>query len=366
MESDHAKAIADLKLQQLHNKMTANQRMRQKESQRQHVLQLAREAQAEQGEMLEKAKADHERAIADVCHQFSSAAAELKSQHSTAVAELKSQHAEAASEWTNAIARLDSDSKQFKYTVRGSSDPLLSGSIPRSILQAEPESVLARMYAGEWEYAKDDIGRAIINSNPKHWPVILDWLSFGTVPSHPSKGLISECEFWQLDKLLAAIATAADMLYSDIDTARPVADSHNLDIKPVIINGHAGFSVNGMIHEFPKQLSAALDSHSPISIQFAAAGRDWHLLFQQEAHQRRTGFRVDLVMDEGTSLTFAQTSWALGSDGTVSRVSTMERPCKARKRLGWPLTASEVESLMHPRMLSVEGSLKIALTITFK
>ena len=41
-------------------------------------------------------------------------------------------------------------SKLFRYTVRGCERPDLSGSIPRQIFQAEPDSALNRMNNGEW------------------------------------------------------------------------------------------------------------------------------------------------------------------------------------------------------------------------
>ena len=53
--------------------------------------------------------------------------------------------------------------------------------------------------------AKDEEGRTVVNSDPANWPLILNWLSFGTVPSDPSDSLLSECNYWQLEKLLAAI-----------------------------------------------------------------------------------------------------------------------------------------------------------------
>lgn len=67
---------------------------------------------------------------------------------------------------------------------------------PHQVFEAEPDSALAHMYNGNWEYYKDNQGRANANSNPVHWPLILNWLSFGTIPTHPTEEFLSECSFW--------------------------------------------------------------------------------------------------------------------------------------------------------------------------
>ena len=103
------------------------------------------------------------------------------------------------------LAQHKNDCKLFTFPVRGFEGPQLSGCVPRSIIQAEPNSAPAHTYNDKWGYATDDKSRAVINSNPAHWPMIQDWLSFGTVPKDPSGELISQCRYWQLDRLLAAI-----------------------------------------------------------------------------------------------------------------------------------------------------------------
>ncbi len=84
---------------------------------------------------------------------------EQSAQHEAALAELRLQHAADAEEWERALARRNSNSRLFRYTVRGSGH---SGSVPLSIFQAEPDSVLAHMYAGEWDYTQDESGQAVL------------------------------------------------------------------------------------------------------------------------------------------------------------------------------------------------------------
>lgn len=118
---------------------------------------------------------------------------------------MQAEHAADRAAWETMLAHRDADAKQFLYTVRGSELPGLSGSIPHQVFEAEPESALALMYNGRWEYYKDNQGRAIVNSSPAHWPLILNWLSFGTIPDHPTAETLSECSYWQLTNLLEAI-----------------------------------------------------------------------------------------------------------------------------------------------------------------
>ena len=95
------------------------------------------------------------------------------------VSEQAAEHQAAWTEPEVTQARRRSDSNQFKFVVRGGKGDSASGSVPRDFFQPEPDSALARMYGGEWTFATDEEGRALVNSNPTQWPMILDWLSFG-------------------------------------------------------------------------------------------------------------------------------------------------------------------------------------------
>lgn len=101
-------------------------------------------------------------------------------------ADLQAQHDASKAEWEAMLARRSSDSDLFLYVVRGCEGLQTTGSVPRQAFEAEPNSALGHIYNGEWEYVRDEHGRAVVNSNVQHWPMILDWLSFETVPSHPT------------------------------------------------------------------------------------------------------------------------------------------------------------------------------------
>lgn len=64
-------------------------------------------------------------------------------------------------------------SKQFRFVIRGYKGNQASGSVPMRIFDAEPDSALAQAYGGQWSHDWDAEGRAVVNSNPAHWPMIL-------------------------------------------------------------------------------------------------------------------------------------------------------------------------------------------------
>ncbi len=256
----------------------------------------------------------------------------------------------------------------IKILVRGASGPPLAGTVPQSI-EAEPGSALAQMYNGQWDYAKDVEGRAVVNSDPDNWPTILNWLSFGAVSSIASESLVSKCKFWQLDKLLAAMSSenkpeAAGI--SNTASKQSAAGSHDLEIVQFSEGGQAGFQVTGMIHQVPKRLLIALHCSSSIDVPFAAAGRDWKLTISHT--------RALLALLSRSGGTRAWWTFHLGSGADMISRSTVGQPysqvfleaAQPWGTWGWDLTADEVESMQHPRMLSIEGSIQLSMTIVFK
>ncbi len=292
----------------------------------------------------------------------------LTAQHKVAMeklhaAQLKLQHlnlAEARGREA-ALARRQNDSQLFKYSIRGGTAPLQCGSVPLSIFQAEPDSALAHTYSEtENMSCKDEEGRVVVNSDPQNWPIILNWLSFGTVPENVSTSLMSELRFWRLDKLIAAINAECS---SDDHANQAGPDSHNLHVAHVTIDGNVGFSVSGMIHQLPKLLSAADTRAKCFKLPFSAAGRGWYLGISQE--------RCSLVLSSGPALTSELLKIDLGTGACA--VSLTSRKLLAfdgddNSDWGMVLTSDEVQRLMHPRALSnvEDGSLQFAVTITFK
>ena len=170
-------------------------------------------------------------------------------------------------------ARRKQDSQQFMYTVRGHVTPELSGSIPRSTFEAEPNSVLNKMYNGDWAYATDGQGRACINSAPAHWPPILSWLSFGSVPAEPTTAFLDECKYWQLDNLLQK------MVLQQKTAAEPAVISKVNDqffsLRCTQHDGQDVLQVKGQINNFRKRYS----SKRHLEADFEAFGMTWRLLF---------------------------------------------------------------------------------------
>lgn len=168
-------------------------------------------------------------------------------------------------------ARRKHDSKQLAFMVRGHTTPELSGSVPCQIFEAEPNSVLNRTYNGEWAYATDEQGRARINSDPAHWPFILNWLSFGSIPAKPAAGFIAECKYWQLDNLLVKIEeqrTGAAEPPVVLHTA-----AHKLSLAHVQEDGKDGFKLEGSIFNFVNRFQGG----KQVDTSFEAFGKGWRL-----------------------------------------------------------------------------------------
>lgn len=269
-------------------------------------------------------------------------------------------------------ARRRSDGEQFTYIIRGCKDALASGSIPRKTFDAEPESALAKMYNGNWEHATDDQGRAVINSNPAHWPLILDWLSFGAVPKAPSDAFIQECTYWQLDRLLAAM----DLQNSEDDPpACPrdtyltaVEGSHHLEIRRCTVltafGGHVGFVAEGHIEDFAARLAKAGNGSLGCNLQlsFSAAGRKWKLQMNQQSWH--------LAMVEGASIQLRWMKCNLGSAESIMEFLGPKEKLLLSSSSGpvfgaWSLDHLAAAQLMHPSMLKADGSIGITLALCF-
>ncbi|KAK9836660.1 hypothetical protein WJX74_005504 [Apatococcus lobatus] len=108
---------------------------------------------------------------------------QLQNSFEEQTAALKAEHRAKQTEWESMLERRDRDSKLFTFTVQGCEGPGLSGCLPRQIFNAEPDSALAHIYNGEWQYSTDDRGRAIINSDPAHGPSSSGGSALGQFPA---------------------------------------------------------------------------------------------------------------------------------------------------------------------------------------
>lgn len=274
---------------------------------------------------------------------------------------VQEQHATGRAEWEAMLAHRDADSKQFLYTVRGCEGPILSGSIPHMVFEAEPDSVLARMYNGNWEYYKDGLGRAQVLSNPAHWPLILDWLIFGTIPTHPTPEFLSECSFWQLNRLLAAIE---DKQGEVIVTGKfPVdgilEDSHQFVIRKVVIEDCTGFEMKGHICKFLQRLLAANSEASAFRMPFSAFGRDWEMAISQVG--------CFLYMLKGMPLTqnLCRFAWGPGQDMQQRDFLTEAKYTSGSGGHGFKTFDEASGWCGDPKPVSLDGRMRFAFTVTF-
>ena len=172
---------------------------------------------------------------------------------------------------------------QFAFTVRGHETVELSGIVPRQIFEAEPDSILNKTYNGDWAYAKDAKGRACINSEPAHWPLILRWLSYGAVPSPPlcTSDFIAECNFWQLDNLLARIEqvhASEEVQQQPAVVIEAGSDQQSIKVTQVSKDRRIGFKMEGRIHNFIQRFA----SSQKVEMQFAAYGACWTFVVKEQ------------------------------------------------------------------------------------
>lgn len=239
--------------------------------------------------------------------------------------------------------RRESDSKQFAYIVRGSS---LSGSVPRQIFEAEPDSVLNRLYNGEWQYALDGQGRAMVNSNPAHWPLILDWLSFNVLPANPTPEFIAECEFWQLGNLLGKLEARRRTRDANLSTFS-ISGQHSFRVSRA---SEGGFTLKGHFCKFPERFRRG----QPVEVAFSAFGAEWLFgLSSQGPYLSNDGNAAS-----GRSLTIVigtSQPWQACSIESATPYDNSQWGC------GWG--SSGLEHLLSHKRLEVNGNLPVTVTL---
>ena len=120
-----------------------------------------------------------------------------------------------------------------------------------------------------------------------------------------------------------------------------------------------GFGVMGKIVSFPEKLQAAIATQSVIQVEFVAFGRKWHLEICQD--------HIGLRLSTGPALT--RTLWTLKLGETqgaaICRRSRHTRLIAPGNTSRWDLTGREAGRIAHPSLVSLDGSLAFAMTLTF-
>lgn len=98
-----------------------------------------------------------------------------------------------------AVGRCTNDRERFRYVLALTGQ---EGSIPRSVLASDPDSHLCKMYGGEWDYARDAEGRALITCHPQRWAAIVEYLATGAVPAERDPALLAQARYWNLQGLV--------------------------------------------------------------------------------------------------------------------------------------------------------------------
>ncbi|GAQ83824.1 hypothetical protein KFL_001630210 [Klebsormidium nitens] len=102
----------------------------------------------------------------------------------------------------DAGARREEERARFHYVLAPNGQ---TGSISRTVLASAPDSLLYKMYCGDWEYPRDENGRAIITCHPDRWASVLEHLTTGTVPTEPDSRLLDQARYWYLGRLVRGL-----------------------------------------------------------------------------------------------------------------------------------------------------------------
>lgn len=265
--------------------------------------------------------------------------------------ELVQQHEAAIAAAEEMAVRRRQDSNQCAFIIRGSSD--MTGSVPSQIFEAEPNCVLNKIYNGEWEHAVDAQGHACINSDPAHWPLILNWLSFGSIPDQPTSAFIAECKYWQLDNLLAKMLTQ--------QPAPPVIQSigakQTTSLSQFSKRGLDGFQLECKVHDFVQRFAVS----NQVDTNFQAFGSVWRVSI--------SGSGVFIKLKSGPSIRQALHSLTFGTERNEWRMINPTLSDFSSDRSGWgcswpsDVTADKVQR--HP-YVDLKGSLRFRVQVLFE
>ncbi len=292
----------------------------------------------------------------------------LEVEHLQKIHQLLDEHA-AASVGTAQDKGID---ELFHFSVRGGNADQLSGCVPRKIFDAEPDSALTalvRLFPGKDSFATDAKDKAIVNSNPAHWPIILDWLSFGTVPQDPPAGLRDECKHWELGHLLAALLLAEAQQRQG--NAPEKSSSKNFQATREVVGSSLVLKAQVYLENFSRRL-AALDASGSqkLQIPIQLAGRDCMLEIGKFSY--RTGpqqveaglWRSSIRITEGrpVNITHAKSVW--GSHATKI-VKEEERGGYLPNQMSCSIPWAEMDNdkMMHPSMVTADGTMLVEISL---
>ncbi|KAK9844277.1 hypothetical protein WJX74_000370 [Apatococcus lobatus] len=308
------------------------------------------------GQLAISTRAEKEEACQQVqktCEELhSQTIAQLQHDHKQRMDELQEQHNSVMRDVKTSSMRREQDSDQFSYTIRGHTTADLSGSIPRNVFEAECNSVLNKIYNGEWAYAVDRDGRACINSDPAHWPIILSWLSFGTVPTNPSDAFVGECKYWQLENLLARIEeprAAAEQSVTFNTT------EHALTLAAAKEGKRRGFQLEGKLFRFPQRSSGG----RTIDTRFEAFGASWNLSIKE------TGAYLHLTSGPSAPHCQGRISFGAGDDEEVLATFNRDFAPGLNGYGGHWSENIKLENLQRCPFVDVQGSLHVRVRVLF-
>ncbi|GAQ84348.1 hypothetical protein KFL_001850220 [Klebsormidium nitens] len=98
--------------------------------------------------------------------------------------------------------RCAKERERFCYVLASNGQ---EGSVPWSALASDPESLLHKMYCGEWDYARDEKGRALVTCHPQRWAAIIEHLATGAVPAEWDPQLLAQARHWNLQRLVEGL-----------------------------------------------------------------------------------------------------------------------------------------------------------------
>ncbi|KAK9819042.1 hypothetical protein WJX74_009707 [Apatococcus lobatus] len=278
--------------------------------------------------------------------------AQLQHKHKETIDKLREQHTSAMEDVETLSMRREQDGDQFLYAVHGHTTADLSGSIPRKVFEAECNSVLNKTYNGGWMYAVDKDGRACINSDPAHWPIILSWLSFGNVPANPSDAFVGECKYWQLENLLARIEEQRAAAEQSVTFN---TSAHALKVADVKEGKRRGFQLEGSLYKFPQRFNGG----KCIDTRFEAFGASWSFEINE-----RGAF---VALTSGPSAPDCQVQIAFGA-GDDEKVLAKYHHGYTAGVIGIGCCWSEdmkLENLQRCPFVDVQGSLHVRVRVLF-